>query len=344
MKITNTRNIGDENFKKKSLIFGGREQKKFNLKEKYEIMTNFHGALNYEDYNSDLILQYDNDDFERAFKYILKLDKPSDVHDKEDKWKLRIKISFPSLDEDKYFSVFHDDKDKLLDKLVYKMYKQGAITLENEIREVDEIEDENEEEIVDENTYKDDRFREIYSPTIDSIGDSLNNDDLRRDVRMMAKYLGHEDKLDELNEIKFDGRLKRSAGSISYLKNRRNGELVKNYQTFKINSNIPNNEEGIEEYFNTIKHELAHLITRAEDGERDFIKYCRKHNIGQSHSLSFDYRYNYFIVCDECHSVLKRQVNKTDRLERIEKHASCGGCGNKDLRLLTKEEYKEWRY
>ena len=180
-----------------------------------------------------------------------------------------------------------------------------------------------------------DILEEAEEARANQIGEVLTNDGLSRDVYAIAKFYDAEDAWTEVaSKIMFDGRLRRTGGNVHY-RYYRNSRKRK-FCSLKVNPKIPTSREGINQYFQIIQHELAHIITRASDDDQKFIDFCKKHHIHLSHDVDFD---RYKIYCTHCETILGGFVHKTKTVKSImngQKRYTCSHCGSPELIIKQK--------
>lgn len=163
------------------------------------------------------------------------------------------------------------------------------------------------------------------SKTIEDIG--ITKDDLWDEVKKAVEFLdsdGFHKWMSKINKVKFNGRLRSSGGRVVH----KRGELD-NYRV-EFNPALP-----AEEFEDTVRHEVAHIITGASDNDEIFKEYCRENGIRLSlkNMLKTSEDYKYQIACENCGG--KRKYKRwSDRLDSIEEHSDlwrCGGCGETDV-------------
>ena len=169
-----------------------------------------------------------------------------------------------------------------------------------------------------------------------TIGECVSN--VKYDVMKMAQFMDCVKSVyNKTKRIMFDGRLRSSSGNIEFGSS--------GFESIKINPKLPATDKGIDEYFDTIKHELVHGITRADDCEQEFIACCKKNNIGLSHNIDeIGENYNYQIICNDCGRGLNKYKRMTGRAKKIDDgnknnryHCVCGSY-NLKVNKYKKEE------
>ena len=104
--------------------------------------------------------------------------------------------------------------------------------------------------------------------------------------------------------------------------------------TIKINNKLPKYE-----YIETIRHELAHVITGARDNTKEFEEFCNKHNISLTHSCNIGERYKYELYCEGCDTLLKKYKRNVHTIKHIRENPDCWQCMNCDTdgKLVVKK-------
>ncbi|MGM0409142.1 MAG: hypothetical protein ACQEQF_00150 [Bacillota bacterium] len=311
------RKVNGSDFSRKRLIFNENEQEKYNLESEYEVKTTLYGKF----------LRKDKPEFAVNFGEVSAYLYPTNY-----KNYVTIEIVLENQNETLKFDGSMRSREQSAE---YKMLKKAAIFYSN-YKKGNEVENKIKDTEVNEETYISRRTSMISKSDENTIGDILTNEDLIEDCKMMAEFLNESQIIDEIEDIKFDGRLRTSAGNIGIRRNRITGEVV-GLAEMKVNPKLPNNDKGIDEYFNTIKHELAHAITKEGDSSPIFKEYCNDRDIRLSHNIGFG---KYKIYCEECGKLLKTQSRKTDKMMIIINNPgyTCNHCGSGDFRLEVEED------
>lgn len=297
MDIKGNGKIKGTNLKKKILVFSENEQEKYGVDSEYKIETDI-----WKSFSDDKLM------------YIIKFEKDDFKVEIVDREKL-LKVNLTHNHDNKLFSIDGKNDKQKHSRMYYRMCKQSVIWLEED------------EENDNEKSYMMARKKELLNHNEENIGDILDKHDLKSDVKKMAEFLGFPEIFDKLEKILFEGRLGSAAGQITFQYASPDKEKVIAFPRFKINPRIPNNQEGLDEYFNTIKHELAHAITEAGDGTKKFERFCGKRDIGTSHNLELS---KYTIYCKDCGEKVASRSRKSKLVKSIMKGESlytCSGCG-----------------
>lgn len=147
-----------------------------------------------------------------------------------------------------------------------------------------------------------------------------------------ATKLGYAEIVDIIEEVKSSNRLRSSAGNVFWRQDEE-GNIFN--AVIKVNNKLPKSE-----YIDTIRHELAHVITEAEDGTRKFEKFCVKHNIGLKHDFDIGEDYKYNIYCSHCDSIVKRYKRDCQSLRSLKENPEdwkctlCGTVGELEVREI----------
>jgi predicted SprT family Zn-dependent metalloprotease len=154
--------------------------------------------------------------------------------------------------------------------------------------------------------------------------EGISKTDLVGEVKKAIEFLDNDrfhKWMSKIKEIKYNGRLRSSGGRVVH----KRGELD-NYRV-EFNPALP-----LEEFEDTVRHEVAHIITGATDSDEVFKSYCREHGIRLSlkDMLKTAESYKYKVVCEGCKTITSKYKRNTSKLKRIRREPrlwKCGRCG-----------------
>lgn len=294
MKIVGTESVDKTGFKKKVLKFGKRERNKNNLNKEYEVITNMYGGwLNKLGKELVIKLNYNECEFKIEPEY-------------NDDLKMSVIGLIDQEGNEEIFEIKDDSKSKIEKKGTYKIYKNAIIQAVNN-------NDNNEENNKEDN----DEYKDVSNKT---------KEELINDTKRIARELGHEEVIEDLEIIQFNDRLKSVYGKAYW--RRIDEDSEKEYYKIEINPTVP-----IDEYQDTIAHELAHAITKADDHEQEFIEFCVKNDISRHGSVSLksaeDYKYKTY--CTECGKLTRKYKRLAGAAKNPDRYQS--GCCDADIEV-----------
>lgn len=147
--------------------------------------------------------------------------------------------------------------------------------------------------------------------------------EIKEAVREACEELGYKWN-PELIEISINPRLKTAAGRAKWSRSL----LGVGHDRIELNPTALK-EHPREENINTIRHEVAHLVTRARDSSKEFKRFCKRHGIPLHYAQSLSAA-PYQIWCKECGVHGRRYAHMGSRLKRIQRSPNvyrCTRCG-----------------
>lgn len=169
------------------------------------------------------------------------------------------------------------------------------------------------------------------------IGDVIPIEWIKESVKEALLEFDAEDRIYSIKAVEYNSNL-RSVGAR--VKSRHNYASC----TIEFNPELP-----VEELKDTVRHEVAHIVTRAGDRDESFRIFCSINDISlhldEEMESAEDFKYS--LVCSECGSLRQyRRRGKYIKMVERSPHNSglqCGNCGSGsfEVRYLQDQQRRE---